>query len=388
MAAIMVNEWGVRPSVSVEEVHKELASGHFFWLDIVGESEALRTSMLQTVGLDGAEIVTILRFRQAGRMRIAHDRVRAVTWISDGEGALVEVHLASCAKNLVTVWSGDPTTLDPIRRHFAERVGGVQGDMHYAAGLLLQLLIETLDASLQTLDAQIDGLRMKLDQQAGAMDYSLISRELQRLQSFVASFSRYSSAVRSAMVGVETVPDVSARAAEELNDYVELVEDFEEQLYTPALAVGRHPRFRQRHRPAAGRPDLPPDHRVDDLSAGDGVHRLLRHELRVAQQRDHKRRILFRLRSLAADPRHGRDGLLACPARADAARLVAVRADARSHDAKGMSQNGGKRTTFAPEFCTPYPIDSIKADSWCNNLEICAARNSGSRELLRGGNRE
>ncbi len=63
------------------------------------------------------------------------------------------------------------------------------------------------------------------------MDYSLITRELQRVQVFTANFSRYSSAARSAMVGVETVPNVSARAAEELNDYVDLVEDFEEQLY-------------------------------------------------------------------------------------------------------------------------------------------------------------
>lgn len=231
MAAILVNEWGVRPDVGFEEVNEAAASGRFFWLDIVGENDAAVTALMKASGLDDAEASAMLRFRQTGRMRIARDKVRVVTWISDGEGALIEFHLAGGAKSLVTVWSGDPATLDPIRRHFAERIGGAEGDMQYAAGLLLQLLIGTLDASLQTLDTQIDGLRMKLDQESGAMDYSLITRELQRVQFFTASFGRYSSAVRSAMVGVETVPNVSARAAEELNDYVDLVEDFEEQLY-------------------------------------------------------------------------------------------------------------------------------------------------------------
>jgi Mg2+ and Co2+ transporter CorA len=47
----------------------------------------------------------------------------------------------------------------------------------------------------------------------------------------MASFNRYSSAVRSAMVGIETVAGMDARGAEELNDYADQVEDFEHQIY-------------------------------------------------------------------------------------------------------------------------------------------------------------
>ena len=231
MAAIMVDEAGVRPNATVADVAQAVASGRPFWLDIVDDSEAVRAAFLAAFGLDDVDIGVAIRFRQMGRMRVGRDRLRVVTWIADPEGALIELHLGGRDGQLATVWDGDPDILDPIRRHFAERIVGAGGDTHYAAGLLLQLLIGTLDFSLQTFDAEIDGLRMSVDRNSASMDYSQITRSLQRLQKFAASFSRYSSAVRSAMVGVESLPGLSSRAAAELNDYVDLVEDFEEQLY-------------------------------------------------------------------------------------------------------------------------------------------------------------
>jgi len=231
MTTIIVGEGGERPCAGVEDVEGARASGSFFWLDVVGESDEARVELLKAVGLDEAEIAPAIRFRQTGRMRIGRDRLRVVTWIADGKGALVELHLVGCDKSIVTLWSGDPAALETIRRQFSERVRGTEGDMPYAAGLLLQLLIGTLDAALETVDRRIDALRLRLDRQADTMDYSLIARGLQQLQNFAAGFSRYAGAVRSAMVGVESLPGMSPRAAAELNDYVEQVEDFEEQLY-------------------------------------------------------------------------------------------------------------------------------------------------------------
>jgi Mg2+ and Co2+ transporter CorA len=231
MAVIMVDEEGARLGVDLVGVEAAVASGRFFWLDIVGETEAAQVALLQAMGLDDAEVSAMIRFRQTGRARVGSDRLRVVTWIADAQGALIEFHLAGRGKRLVSVWSGDPAMLDPIRRQFVEYVAGVEGDSHYAAGLLLQLLMGTLDASLRALDSKIDELRLTLDRQSSSMDYSQITRGLQQLQNFAVGFSRYSSAVRSAMVGVETLPGVGARAAEELDDYVDLVEDFEGQLY-------------------------------------------------------------------------------------------------------------------------------------------------------------
>jgi hypothetical protein len=47
----------------------------------------------------------------------------------------------------------------------------------------------------------------------------------------MASFNRYSSAVRSAIVGIEAVPGMDACGASELNEYAEQVEDVEQQIY-------------------------------------------------------------------------------------------------------------------------------------------------------------
>ena len=58
-------------------------------------------------------------------------------------------------------------------------------------------------------------------------DFATEARRLQTIQTLSASFSRYRSTVRAAMVGVEVLPGVGERGAKELNDYVEQVEDVE-----------------------------------------------------------------------------------------------------------------------------------------------------------------
>jgi|SRR5271166_1770508 len=231
MTAILVSEAGARAGADFADVEKAFASGKIFWIDVVGESESARLAYLTKLGLDDAEIAWALRFGQTGRMHIGRERLRVVTWIASRDGALTEVHLVGWQKGLVTIWSGDPAILDWIRLKFADHIGGFEENPFHAAGILLQLLLGTLDGALQSLDARIDELRLSLDNERRSADFSLITRRLQRLQTFAAGFSRYSSAVRSATVGVETAPGVGPRGAAELNDYVDQVEDFEEQLY-------------------------------------------------------------------------------------------------------------------------------------------------------------
>src|SRR5262249_39789355 len=63
-----------------------------------------------------------------------------------------------------------------------------------------------------------------------AVEFTTAAERLQMLQSRWADFDRYSSSVRSAMVGVEAVSGMDARGAAELNDYAEQVEDIEHRL--------------------------------------------------------------------------------------------------------------------------------------------------------------
>lgn len=231
MPTMIVDAAGVQPAADLADIESRVAAGTFFWLDIVGEDQAARSACLDRLGLAGADITWCLRFGQAGRMHIGRQRLRAATWIADPNGRLIEIHVVGCARGVTTLWTGDPMILDPVRRQFAERVGSFEGNLFLATAILLQLLLGPLDAAVLGLDALIDELRLGFDKAGPTTDFASQTGHLQKVQTFAASFSRYSSAVRSATVGVEAVAGISERGADELNDYVEQVEDVEEQLY-------------------------------------------------------------------------------------------------------------------------------------------------------------
>lgn len=228
---MIVDAIGVRLAGGVEAVRQQLSAAKFFWLDIFGGDGPTRSLHLGELGLDDSDITWALRFGQAGRMHIGPEKLRAVTWMAEPTGNLIEVHVICHPHCILTVWSGDAAALDDIRQQFAERVGGFDNSLHHAAGILLQLLLGTLDHAISSIDGMLDNLRLELDNKAGAADFATLTRRLQRLQSVAAGFNRYSSAVRSAIVGIEAIAGMDARGAAELNDYAEQVEDVEEQFY-------------------------------------------------------------------------------------------------------------------------------------------------------------
>jgi Mg2+ and Co2+ transporter CorA len=203
----------------------------FCWVDVFGGAESERKNLLTALGLEGAEVASALRFGQAGRMVIGQQHLRAVTWLADPGGTLTEIHLLGTQQRIVTVWSGDAAALEEVRQHFADRVGAVARSPYQAAGMLLQLLLGTLDHAVRDIDSRLDNLRVELDRrEASAIDLTPLAAQRRELQSAWINFDRYSSAVRAATVGIEAVAGVDPRGAAELNDYADQVEDLEEQL--------------------------------------------------------------------------------------------------------------------------------------------------------------
>lgn len=231
MTAMLVEAAGVRAVASPPDIRDRVGQGSFFWLDLVGVDPSACAAWLAELGLDAADVTWALRFGQTGRMQIGRQRLRVATWIATPEGALIELHLLGCEKGLATIWAGDQAALERIRAQFAERGSGAGSNFYLASGVLLQLLLATLDHALRRLDQRIDEIRLDLDRKLYAADVTSITGRLQVLQTLSASFSRYSSGVRSATVGIENMSGVGERGAQELNDYAEQVEDFEEKLY-------------------------------------------------------------------------------------------------------------------------------------------------------------
>jgi Mg2+ and Co2+ transporter CorA len=227
--AIVVDAAGIFPVANVLSARERLAADALCWIDIFGGDDIARQDLLTALGLEDTDMSWAQRFGQAGRMTIGSRKLRAVTWLADPTGQVIEVHLLCAGLRIITVWRGDGAVLDEIRQHFAERITEFGKSPFHAAGILLQLLLGTLDHALRGLDDRLDQLRA-LDDRTRSTDFSQLAAQRQELQAAWMHFDRYGSAVRSATIGVEAVPGMDPRGAAELNDYAEQVEDFEKKL--------------------------------------------------------------------------------------------------------------------------------------------------------------
>jgi Mg2+ and Co2+ transporter CorA len=201
----------------------------FRWIDVFGGTDSERKKLLTCFELDEADVSWALRFGQVGRMVISRNKLRAVTWLADLSGQLLELHLTCTKRAIVTVWNGNPAVLEDVRQHFAERIAAIENSPYLAAGMLLQLLLGTLDHTIRDLDGQLDRSRLNFDR-GGLIDLGPLIAQRQRLQFAWVNFDRYSSSVRAAVVGIEAVAGIDPRGADELNDYADRVEDVEEKL--------------------------------------------------------------------------------------------------------------------------------------------------------------
>jgi len=112
-----------------------------------------------------------------------------------------------------------------------QRVADLGRSHFQSAAIVLQLLLATLDQTISMLDTRIHSVREQLQRVASASEFNTLTPQMHRLQSRWAEFDRYSSAVRSAVVGVEAVPGMDPRGATELNDYADQVENTEHRLH-------------------------------------------------------------------------------------------------------------------------------------------------------------
>jgi Mg2+ and Co2+ transporter CorA len=227
--AVIVDAAGIRSAAPVD-VRDGIVAERFFWLDIFGGGESERDDFLNQLGLEADDITWAQRFGQTGRMLVGR-KLRAVTWFVGRTGGIGEVHLLSSQHFIVTVRNGDDGALDEVRQRFSTRIGYCDQTHYQAAGILSQLLLGTLDLAIAELDSELAGHQARLNQGDRSFDSTALATWRDKWQSIWPHFERYSSCVRSAVVGVEVVPGMDARGAAELNDYADQVEDLEHRLH-------------------------------------------------------------------------------------------------------------------------------------------------------------
>ncbi len=206
-------------------------AGKVFWLDLVGNLDKDRLEMLRHVGLDDTDLTWLTRFQQSGRMMLTRQKFRVVTWIADGPEKLIEIHVLCVGHCLLTLWNDNPELLRGIREHFAERAARLEKSPYQAMAILLQLLLGTLHTAIDEFDVRLSALSPRLQSPLPSIDLPGLASEMQTLQTTWSGMERYSSAVRSALVGVEVLPGMDATSADELNDYADQVDDVEQRLH-------------------------------------------------------------------------------------------------------------------------------------------------------------
>src|SRR5262249_51578863 len=142
-----------------------------------------------------------------------------------------EIHVVCMGHCLLTLWNDNPELLREIREHFAERAARLDKSPYQAMAILLQLLLGTLHVAIDEFDDRLSALTPRLQAPSPSIDFRGIASEVQELQATGSGVERYSSAVHSALVGVEVLPGISPAGADELNDYGEQVQDVEQRLH-------------------------------------------------------------------------------------------------------------------------------------------------------------
>ena len=230
IVATIVRARSIQGAATTADLRKFVETGRFFWLDIVGSDEAVRATFLRELGLKEEDSVWMQRFGQTGRMTIGQEVLRTVTWLSEVSPSLTEIHLLASRKYILTVWTGDASALNEIRAQFAERAEELEKSPYQAAAIVLQLLLGTLDQATSAIDVRLQEFREQLKRNPTTIDLTMLTGRLQSLLTAWSAIDRYSTAVRSAIVGIEAL-GIDQRGAAELNNYADQVDDIEHRLH-------------------------------------------------------------------------------------------------------------------------------------------------------------
>jgi Mg2+ and Co2+ transporter CorA len=231
LSAFLVTAGGVLAGGGLEEARAIAARGEMFWVDLVGADEPARAAWARELGFDEGDLAWLQRFGQAGRISLDRRRLRAATWLSEGpRKGLTEIHVLGARGALLTAWDGEAEALAQVRGRFAEALAKLQNSPTAAVAILLQLVLATVHAAIDSVDAQLVALQRQLADTPVGVDYPQMNAQVRRLQSVWSDVERYSEAVKCALIGLDAVRGVDARGAEALASYAEQVEDLENRL--------------------------------------------------------------------------------------------------------------------------------------------------------------
>ena len=171
------------------------------WIDVrlQGGDEQDATSLLEAVGIDPAQAHRVLTAGLGTDFSLTSSAIQGVCWIDDADGSpAVQVYFTWNQQRLVTVRSAGDTAIADIRQRIGERADILTKDPSTLPGVVLQLMLATVQTGLT---------RTMID--VGALDMEIIATDTpqksqsQQLSTYRTSFAPIALRFPMYLVNVE-----------------------------------------------------------------------------------------------------------------------------------------------------------------------------------------
>jgi len=135
------------------------------WVDVrlQGGDESEAAGILTAVGIDPAQAHAVLTAGLSTDFSITSTSVQGVCWIDDADGSpAVQVFFTWDQQRLVTVRSGGDAAIADIRQRIGERADLLRKDQSTLPGVVLQLMLATVQKGLTRMMIEVGSLDMEV----------------------------------------------------------------------------------------------------------------------------------------------------------------------------------------------------------------------------------
>ena len=203
------------------------ASG-YRWVDVVasGPKDPELVPMLTALGYSDVMITYAQRTDSMGMFSVFQGRILGATWANDPDSSDLQlVHFAWDDKGIMTVRFGADRAMDEVRTLMEERGMTLFNHPSVVPGVLLQLVLATVDHRITAISEQIDDVDSDIIEKVSP-DQPL---QLRALRSSVGPLARrlpvYADNLSEALVDPGSLPGMDAVGAQYLKAYCDHVTD-------------------------------------------------------------------------------------------------------------------------------------------------------------------
>lgn len=195
----------------------------FAWIDVraEGSDDHDAAELLRALGIGDLEVAAALRTGVAGTFQAYGAGIVAVTWAADPDvDGVVEVHLAWDPTRLITVRFGGDHTLTTIQHELARRSQTLFAHPPTVFGIVLQLLLASVDRRLTRLRERLDETDEAIIEQPRSELLGDLRAIRRSMVPMARRFPSYADTLQAALVDPSTLPGMDDNGVQHLRSYV------------------------------------------------------------------------------------------------------------------------------------------------------------------------